>query len=90
MRIFVQDQGMRKNNRGIWLISESRKLAYLRGLFFSHNAEIGQKDHLWMDTIYEAVRRCPFSLHLTTYEIFCSICLSRFLMLLIIFSCLLW
>jgi hypothetical protein len=21
-----------------------------RGLFFEHNAEIGQKDHLWMDT----------------------------------------
>jgi hypothetical protein len=20
-----------------------------RGLFFEHNAEIGQKDHLWMD-----------------------------------------
>ena len=40
------------------MISEYRKLAYLRGLSFSHNAEIGQeseparlrKDHLWMDT----------------------------------------
>jgi hypothetical protein len=21
-----------------------------RGLFFEHNAEIGQKEHLWMDT----------------------------------------
>jgi len=21
-----------------------------QGLFFEHNAEIGQKDHLWMDT----------------------------------------
>jgi hypothetical protein len=23
-----------------------------RGLFFEHNAKIGQKDHLWMDTSY--------------------------------------
>ena len=23
-----------------------------RGLFFEHNEEIGQKDHLWMDTNY--------------------------------------
>ena len=35
MRIFVQDQGM---------------CLIFRGLFFEHNAEIGQKDHLWMDT----------------------------------------
>ena len=27
-----------------------------RGLFFEHNAEIGQKDHLWMDTYLMA--RC--------------------------------
>ena len=26
-------------------------LILFRGLFFEHNAEIGQKDHLWMDTI---------------------------------------
>jgi len=25
-----------------------------RGLFFSHNDEIGQKDHFWMGTNYEA------------------------------------
>ena len=44
----------KKITTGICLISESRKLAYLRGLFFSRNAEIGQvneparlrKDHL--------------------------------------------
>jgi len=42
MRVFVQDQGMRKNTTGICLI--------FRGLFFEHNADIGQKDHLWMDT----------------------------------------
>jgi len=35
MKIFVQDQGMRKNNH--WHI-------------INHNVEIGQKDHLWMDT----------------------------------------
>ena len=48
----------KKITSGICLISESRKLAYLRGLFFEHNATIGQvseptrlrKDHLWVDT----------------------------------------
>jgi len=32
----------KKITTGIYLI--------FRGLFFEHNAEIGQKDHLWMDT----------------------------------------
>jgi len=27
-----------------------------RGLFFSHNAEIGQKDHLWTDTSYNQLK----------------------------------
>jgi len=34
MRIFVQDQGMKKK---------------FRGLFFLNNAEVGQKVHLWTD-----------------------------------------
>jgi len=52
MKIFVQYQGMRKKittpkenlpgQAGICLI--------FRGLFFEHNAKIGLKDHLWMDT----------------------------------------
>ena len=53
MRFFVQDQasGLRayapkghakKITTGIYLI--------FRGLFFEHNAEIGQKGHLWMGT----------------------------------------
>ena len=28
-----------------------------RGLFFEHNADIGQKDHFWMDTNYIRGRR---------------------------------
>ena len=34
----------------ICMISESRKLAYLRALFFEHDAEIRRKDHLWTGT----------------------------------------
>jgi len=34
---------MKKITAGICLI--------FRGLFFEHNAEIGQKDYLWMDTM---------------------------------------
>jgi len=33
---------VKKITTGIYLI--------FRGLFFEHNAEIEQKDHLWMDT----------------------------------------
>jgi hypothetical protein len=43
MRIFVQDQGMRKK------YPQTYGLIF-RGLFFEHNADIGQKDHVWMDT----------------------------------------
>ncbi len=32
------------------MISESRKLAYLRALFFEHDVEIRRKDHLWTGT----------------------------------------
>jgi hypothetical protein len=43
MWIFVQDQGMRKKiTTEIYMV--------FRGLFFEHNADIGQKDRLWMDT----------------------------------------
>jgi hypothetical protein len=45
MRIFVQDQDMRKKiTAGICII--------FRGLIFEHNAEIGQKDYLGMDAGY--------------------------------------
>ncbi len=39
---------MKKITTGICLL--------FRGLFFEHNAEIGQKDHLWMDTTYILTR----------------------------------
>jgi len=53
MRIFVKIKPLtrktyapeghaKKITTGIWLI--------FRGLFFEHNADIGQKDHLGMDT----------------------------------------
>jgi len=43
MRVFVQDQGMRKNNH--------RHIADIPRIFFEHTADIEQKDHFWMDTI---------------------------------------
>ena len=43
---FSRSRRAKKITAGICLISESRKLAYLRGLFFEHNAEIGQVSEL--------------------------------------------
>ena len=40
MRIFVQTQGMRKNNRPVELPGQAGICVIFRGLFFEHNAEI--------------------------------------------------
>jgi len=41
---YSRSRHARKITTGIYII--------FRGLFFEHNADIGQKDHLWMDTNY--------------------------------------
>jgi len=60
-RLFVCEQPIKINwcpSRNEDFCSRSRHVKKIttgiclifRGLFFEHNAEIGQKDHLWMDT----------------------------------------
>jgi hypothetical protein len=50
MRMVVQDQGMRKINRPVEVRGQAGIWKIFRRLFFKHTADIGQKDHLWMDT----------------------------------------
>jgi hypothetical protein len=50
MRIFVQDQGLCKK------YPQAYGLLF-RGLFFEHNADIGQKDHLGTGTNSKLKRR---------------------------------
>jgi hypothetical protein len=60
MRFFVQDPPMKerdkkaceKNNHSVEVPGQAGIYLIFRGLFFEHNAEIGQKGHLWMGTNY--------------------------------------
>jgi len=45
LRAYAPEGHVKKITAGIYVI--------FRGSFFEHNAEIGQKDHLWKDTIYD-------------------------------------
>ena len=48
MSNFVQNQELRKNNH--WHLVDIGVCAYLRGLFFEHDAEFGRKGRFWMGT----------------------------------------
>jgi hypothetical protein len=58
MKIFVQDPPLKerdkkaceKNNHPVEVPGQAGICVIFRELFFEHNAEIGQKDQLWMDT----------------------------------------